>query len=51
MKKKLNGIKKRIDEYDDMHIQATFAKISTDLDWIKTKLIELSNEHSKKSNA
>lgn len=49
MKKKLNGIKKRLDEYDGMHIQTQFAKISTDLDWIKTKLIELSNEHSNKA--
>lgn len=49
MKKKLNGIKKRIDEYDGMNIQTQFVKISTDLDWIKTKLIELSSEHNKKS--
>lgn len=46
---KLSGLKKRIDDYDEMHIQTQFAKISTDLDWIKTKLIELSNERIKKA--
>lgn len=46
MKRKLSGIKKRLSEYDDLNIKAQFAKISTDLDWIKTKLLELSKKHA-----
>jgi len=46
MKRKLSGIKKRLNDYDDLDIKTQFAKISTDLDWIKTKLLELSKKQA-----
>lgn len=41
---RLNTLEKRITEYDKMHIEATMTQITTDLAWIKSKLIELTKK-------
>lgn len=44
LKIKVKSIEKRIDEYDKLHIEATMSQITTDLAWIKSKLIELTQK-------
>lgn len=41
---KIRALEKRIDEYDKLHIEATMSQITTDLAWIKSKLIELTTK-------
>lgn len=38
---RLKALEKRLDEYDGLHIEATMAKIMTDLEYIKTTLLKL----------
>lgn len=41
---KTKVLEKRIDEYDKLHMEATMSQITTDLAWIKSKLIELTQK-------
>lgn len=39
--KDIEAIRKRIDAYDQLHIEATLASIDTNIEFIKTRLLEL----------
>ena len=41
---RLKNLEDRLDEYDKLHIEATLAKIATDLEYIKTALFKLSKK-------
>lgn len=40
----LDLVKKRIDSYDKLHIEATLAQINTNLEFIKTQIAELTRK-------
>lgn len=44
MDSRLNAVEKRLDEYDKLHIEATMAKIMTDLEYIKATLLKLAEK-------
>lgn len=44
MDSRLKTIEKRLDEYDKLHIEATMAKIMTDLEYIKATLLKLAEK-------
>ena len=39
-KKEIEELKKRVDDYDELKLSESLARIQTDLEWIKRKLEE-----------
>lgn len=44
---RLKSAEKRLDEYDQLHIAAMLAQIQSDLSWIKSTLLHLSEERER----
>lgn len=42
--KEIEQLQKRIDAYDQLHIEATLASIDTNLEFIKTQIAELTRK-------